>query len=317
MRRARVRGGVEPGSGLSVARALPPALEALGELAPSETTPLLLELARRQAARRTPAELVAQHERDAFVAPSPLDLRVLHRFDALALEAASEFEAVQLSPVAPLGACSAVAPTSQDRTLSAARGTEVVSDPTNVLALECARRLARADARADDTRLCTIHQVLRAQSLPPKPGMSRHFRLFCLAEAGRARAEDGFEVEAFVRHMVVFTRLLDASVALGCVTGARRATLSSRPERSVLAARVRERLAVACPGLPVVEERFEAAYYDGLRLRLDVDTAGGDVVNVSDTGLFDWMARLTSNRKLRFVASGFGIQLLPGLFARR
>lgn len=303
----------EPGS--RIASELVPALEALGELAPSETTPLLLELARRQAARRTPAELVAQHERDAFVAPSPIDLRTLQRFDALALEAAAEFEAVQLSPVAPLGACSVVAPTSQDRTLSAARGTEVVSDPTNVLALECARRLARAPA--SDTRLCTIHQVLRAQSLPPKPGMSRHFRLFCLAEAGRARAEDGFEVEAFVRHTAVFVRLLDASVALGCAMGARRATLSSRPERSVLAARVRERFAVAVPGLPLVEESFDAAYYDGLRLRLDVETVGGDVVNVSDTGLFDWMARLTSNRKLRFVASGFGIQLLPGLFAER
>ena len=140
--------------------------DALLALSPSETTPLLLELARRQATRRTPADLRAQLAHDAFVAPSAVDLRTLHRLDGLALDAAHAFEAVALSPVAPLGSCSVVAPTAQDRTLSTTRGSEVVSDPTNVLALLCAQRLAQAPA--EDVRLCTVHQVLRAQPLPPQ-----------------------------------------------------------------------------------------------------------------------------------------------------
>jgi hypothetical protein len=37
---------------------------------------------------------------------------------------------------------------------------------------------------------------------------------------------------------------------------------------------------------------------------------GGEDINVSDTGLFDWVARLSSNRRLRLVASGLGIQRL-------
>jgi len=149
----------------------PRELEALLALPPSETTPLLLALTRAQAARRRPSDLPQQMERDGFFRPAVLDQRMLHRLDGLALDAASEFEAIQLSPVAPLGACSALAPTSQDRTLTAMRATEVVSDPTNVLALECARRLAGAPAA--DLRLCTVHQVLRAQRLPGRPGPAR------------------------------------------------------------------------------------------------------------------------------------------------
>ena len=39
-----------------------------------------------------------------------------------------------------------------------------------------------------------------------------------------------------------------------------------------------------------------------------------DVQWLSDTGRFDWMGTLTSNRKMRFVASGVGVQLIHGLF---
>jgi len=154
----------------------------LFELSPSQSTPVLLELSTKQASRRKPRDLLAQLERDKFVMPSILDQRLAHRLDGLALEAAPEFEALLLSPVAPLGSCSVVAPTAQDRTLSTTRGTEVVSDPTNVLALICAERLSRSAEALP--KLCTVHQTLRAQALPPVPGYSRHFRLFVLAGMG-------------------------------------------------------------------------------------------------------------------------------------
>lgn len=279
-------------------------LEQLVSLSPSETTPLLLELARRQVARRRPSSLLDQLARDGFVQPSPLDLRVAHRLDGLALEAAAEFEALLLAPVAPLGSCSVLAPTSQDRTLTATRGTEVVSDPTNVLALECARRMR---AEEIDVRLCTIHQVLRAQALPAKPGFTRHFRLFALAEAGRARAEDGFEVDAIARHVGVFDRLFDACEAIGHRFPQRRITLFSDARRAVLAERVRERLARELPHVELSRESFESKYYDGIRALFWTRAVTGDDVPIADTGVFDWMSKLTSNHRMRFVASGLGI----------
>jgi hypothetical protein len=281
------------------------------DTSPSASTPFLLELARRQAARRAPRDLLAQQGRDGFVAPAPLDLRTLHAFDGLALAATHEFEALQLAPVAPLGSCSVLAPTSQDRTLSVARGLEVVSDPTNVLALECARRLARAPAV--EVRLATIHQVLRAQALPPRAGHTRHFRLLALAEAGPGRAEDGFEVDAFARHVAVLERILATSSSLGCRVPPRRACLLHDAQRAVTAERLRTRLARDLPGLELASEPLESRYYAGLRVLLTVDAAGESMA-LADTGLFDWVARLTSNARQRFVASGLGLQLLPLLF---
>lgn len=287
--------------------------EAWTDASPSETTPLWLALARAQAARRTPADLLRHYKADLFVAPSALDLRLAHRLDALALGAAHEYEALLLSPVAPLGSCSALAPTSQDRTLSAARGTEVVSDPTNVLALECARRLGLDPDR--EARLCTVHQTLRAQPLPRDKGYSRHFRLFALAEAGLARADHGFEVDAFARQVTCFERLFVAlERELGCVVPRRRLVLRAATNREPLAARVEERLARDLPGLPLTREPFDSVYYDGVRVLFGGDASPGEFCLVGDLGLFDWMARLTSDRRMRFVASGFGLQLVPLLF---
>src|SRR5690606_37655322 len=104
-------------------------------------------------------------------------------------------------------------------------------DPTNMLALECASRLK---AGATSVRLSTIHQVLRAQALPPQRGFSRHFRLFALAEAGAARPDDGFEVDAIARQVAVFDRLFDACEAAGHALPARRATLFADAKSAVL-----------------------------------------------------------------------------------
>ncbi len=291
------------------------ALETLFSAAPSDTTPLLLELARRQAARRRPAELLEQLARDLFVAPADLDQRRVHEIDGLALAAAGEFEAVQLSPVAPLGVCSVLAPTSQDRTLSAARGTEVVSDPTNVLAVLCAQRLRRTPG--SDVRLCTVHQVLRAQPLPKGAGFSRHFRLLSLAEAAPARADDGFEVDAIARHVAVFDRFLDALRAHGCEFPGRRVTLYAAAGRDTLAKRVQQALAGALPRVAITRETFESSYYDGVRAMFGADAPSGEHTNLGDTGVFDWTAQLTSNRRMRFVASGLGLHRAALLFARR
>lgn len=94
-----------------------------------------------RARARTPASLREQWRQDRFVQPCAVDQRALLELDGHLFAAAADFEAIELSPVAPLGVCAAVALASQNKIVSTARGTEVVSDPTNVLALECARRL--------------------------------------------------------------------------------------------------------------------------------------------------------------------------------
>lgn len=286
--------------------------EALLAKSPSETVGLLLALAEAQAGRRGPAELLRQQDRDLYVAPCPVDLRLLHRLDGLALAAAEGFEAVALSPVAPLGSCSALGLSHQDRTLSANRGLELVSDPTNVLALLCAQRLRAAPRQV--VRLCTLHQTLRCQPLPPVKGYTRHFRLFALAEAGRARGEHAFEVEAIVRHVAVWDRLFDAAEGEGFRFPERRALVFRSPAEPALGARVWEALGQALPHVARVEETLESDYYDGIRVLFGARAADGGFKPIGDTGRFDWVARLSSNARQRYIASGLGLQLVPLLF---
>ncbi|WP_448006020.1 hypothetical protein [Agromyces bauzanensis] len=284
------------------------------EGSPSRTRGELLRLVREQAGRRRPADLLAQHRRDGFVMPSMLDLRLVNTLDRLALEAAEGYDAVLLSPVAPLGVNSVVAPTSQDRTVTTTRGSEVVSDPTNVLALECARRLLESPPAP--VRLATVHQTLRAQSLANDDGAhSRHFRLLALAESGPGLPDDGFEVEAVARQLQAYDRLFDACVReLGVAFPRRRAVVRVDARGPALAERVVRRLGEALPHVEVATEPLTSRYYDGLRVGFGADGRAGEFVEIADLGRFDWVAQLTSDRRNRFVASGFGIQLVPLLF---
>jgi hypothetical protein len=135
-----------------------------------------------------------------------------------------------------------------------------------------------------------------------------------LGEAGPGRADDGFEVDAFVRHVSVLDRFLDSLRPLGCEFPGRRATLQVAAGRETLAARVERALASALPHVARVREPFASAYYDGFRVLFGADAPGGEHLNLGDTGVFDWVARLASNRRLRFVASGLGLHRAARLF---
>ncbi|HEY3498091.1 MAG TPA: hypothetical protein VGK73_25505 [Polyangiaceae bacterium] len=278
------------------------------ELLPSELWSLLLGVLEARAASRAPADLLEQYERDGYTEPAPVDQRTFLRIDAELFAAAERFEAVELSPVAPLGVCSALAPASQNKVLSALRGTEVVSDPTNVLALECARRLRRDTAAT--VRLATTHRVLRAQQLPKRSGFTRHFRLFCLASGAREQRDHAFVVTELVEHVHT---LLDGMARLeraGFAFPDKRVRVLASAEKSALG----DRIAAAIRGVPVTRETLAHPYYDGLRFMLFTRSPAGDDIPIGDGGAFDWLKKLTSNRKLVFVASAIGEQIMPLVF---
>ena len=264
---------------------------------------LLLEVMERRAAECTPADLAAQWNRDGFTRPSPIDQRTLVALDGHLLAAASAFEAIELSPLAPLGSCSAVAPANQNKIVSALRGTEVIADPTNVLALECARRLR---AQPDSTvRLATAHRCVRAQELPKQPGFSQHFRIFCLATAGRERPDHALVVEAVTEQITTMLSALDRLEQHGYAFPRRTVAVMASSERAQLGDRIAERLG----GGDVVRTPLDHPYYDGLRFMIAAHSVAGDDIPLIDGGAFDWLHKLAANRKLVFVASALGSQL--------
>jgi hypothetical protein len=285
-----------------------PAFERLASgLAGTALQSLLLDVMQTRAAARSAGELVAQYGRDAFCVPAQVDARAMMAVDAHLFAAADRFEAIELSPVAPLGACSVVGPTDQNRVLSALRATEVVSDPTNVLALECAQRL-RAQARAEQ-HLATSHRVVRAQPVPRLPGYAQHFRLFALASGGVERQDHAFTVNAVALHVRTLLAGLDRLVPLGYALGRRRVEILATPPRQALGERLAEQLDASLGPL-------DHPYYSGgLRYRIWVTAPDGTEAPLADGGSFDWLSRLASNRRAVFVASGLGSQLIALRFA--
>ena len=272
------------------------------ELGGSELQSILLEVLRRRAAARTPHDVLAQYRRDPFVRPAASDQRTIVELDGHLLAAATGFEAIELSPLAPLGTCSTMAPTDQHRIVSALRGTEVTSDTTNVLAMECADRLRAApDA---PVHFVTSHRVVRAQPAPNLPGAAQHFRLFALASAGRERADHAFTAQTVVLHVRTLLAAFDRLEQHGYRFGARRIEILARSDRAALADRIATELEAA-------RGELDHPYYDGgLRYRLWVTGSDGVAYPIGDGGTFGWVARLTASQRNVFVASGVGAQLI-------
>jgi hypothetical protein len=292
---------------------LSPTFEHLSELSGSELSSALLEVMQRHAAARSPADTLAQYERDRFCAPAAVDQRTSVELDGHLLAAAPDFEAIELSPVAPLATCSSVAPTHQDRVLSALRSTEVVADPTNVLALECARRMRTATG---PVHLATTQRVLRAQPVPKLPGYAAHFRIFVLASGGIETKDHAFTADTFERHIRTMLAALDRLERHGYAFGARRVDILATAQRAAVADRIATSLAATAPTAPgataIQRKLLEHPYYSsGMRYMLWVTLPEGGELPLIDGGCFDWLAKLTSNRRAVYVASGAGAQLIP------
>jgi hypothetical protein len=276
-------------------------------LAASDLWSLLLGVMEQRAAQRTPASVKQQWERDRFVSPAYIDQRTLNALDGHLLAAASEFEALELSPLAPLGACSAIGLASQNKIVSTARGTEVVSDPTNVLALESARRLAQNPAQI--FKFATSHRCVRAQPVPKGPGYAAHFRMFCLTTAGHERKDHGLLVEALTEHIRTHLLALNRLEQHGYAFPDRIIKILATPARAALGQRIG-----AAVDEPVTSETLDHDYYDGLRFMISARSTAGESIPLIDGGAFNWLEKLTANQKIVYVASAVGAQLMAYIF---
>ena len=297
-RREWARAGIDEGAYAALAH----------DLAPSALWSLLLSVAEQRAAQRAPAGVQQQWERDRFVRPAYIDQRTLNELDGHLLRAAAAFEAVELSPLAPLGSCSAIGLASQNKVVATMRGTEVVADPTNLLALESARRLRKDDSQL--VRLATNHRCVRAQAVPNLPGFAAHFRMFCMTSAGHEHKDHSLLVGALSEHIQTHLRALDLLERHGYAFPDRNIKILARSDRNALG----ERIADNITSMPVVLETLTHDYYDGLRFMISARCSSGEHMPLIDGGCFDWLRKLTSNHKLVFVASGLGSQLAAYLY---
>lgn len=293
-----------------VARALdlPDLVERLAALPGSAWSSLLLRIEARRAAARSPAQVLAQHRRDAFVQPAAVDPRILSRIDARIFEILPpSFEPIALSPVVPLGTVSAVALASQDKVCSAIRSLEVVSDPTNALALIAA---ARRRAGRGIVRLCTSHRTLRLQRFDG-PGSWQHFQMFAWITAGRDPGGRRFEASTLQEHLALHRSVLDRLRAEGLPLEVIRLRIATDPAHRGWLDPVLDALAPDA----VRSDLPPDGYYRWLRFGLDVQLDGA-WSNLSDGGFVGWGEALCHSRKERLFISALGTERLAMLWAR-
>lgn len=267
---------------------------------------LLLDVAAARAATARPADVLAQWRRDRMVRPADVDPRRLWALEArLWAELPEEFAAVEPAPVAPLATAAALGGVSQQRVVTTTRLTEVVSDSSNVLAVEAADRRSGLPRDAP-VHVAAIQRQLRAQVFGP--GAAAHFRLLVLVSSARATGSAQTEAGLLVTHVRAWQRLLGATIP-----GRRPRVLLTVWDDGGVAERVADTVlpAVRDDVVPVVEDpaRERArGYYGGVALRVVAD----DDAELGDGGLTDWTARLLGDRKERCLVSCVSTERLLG-----
>jgi hypothetical protein len=290
----------EGGAAERIWRALPGGTrEALERrLPPTDLQTLLIAVAQARASQATAADVMRRWQGDRFVRPAASDPRELAAVEARMWQLLSaEFTGVELSPVTPLGTCAAVAPVSQNRIVATARNTEVVSDSTNVLAIEAATR-RRGQPRNGHVHLAACHRQLRAQVFGP--GFAAHFRLFALVSSGRDSGSGRTEASMAIRHLAYWTEVLQTLIPH------RQPQIElSVFDNPVLAERladtIRPGLADHAALLADQPDRTRGrGYYTALALRITADQGQAEL---GDGGLTAWTAQLTNDAKERCLVS--------------
>ena len=303
---------------------VPDLLEVLTQrLSQSDLQSLLLEVYRKRARALTPRHLLQHYEENRFVQPAAVNPKQLLDFDRLAYSVLpSSFELLELSPVCPLGTNSIVTPVDQDKAVTTIRNTEVCSDSTNVLALECARR-RRASYRGKghpegDMKLCASHRLLRPH-LPDDPASFPHFRIFSLCTAGRDVGSYRFEVTALREHLDFYVRLLQSARQAGFKLEAvwTSITVFDETRQDVLKAEVLDELSRSYSNVEFMfnqDRESGQGYYSGVRFQMYARDKAGTDYFIVDGGFTDWTQQLLSNRKERLLISGIGSERFVSCF---
>jgi hypothetical protein len=262
----------------------------------------------------TPARVSQRWREDAFVRPSNEDPRVISQLEAaLWARLPRDMVGLDLSPVAPFGTCAAVAGVDQNRVLTTTRTTEVVSDPTVLLALEAAER-RRAD-RSSDVHLAATHRVLRAQRFAA--GYAQHFRMLALVSSARDTGSGHTEAALLTLHLGFYVEALSSLFPSHQV----RVSLTSFDD-SAISERVAD---TVVPALAPVADNVVGVddpprtrgrgYYRDVAARLDL-VRDGIEVEVGDGGFTDWTRRLLSDAKERCLTSCVSTERLAAVLAK-
>ena len=277
----------------------------------SELTTMLMGVYAKICARQTPAGLLKQYEENCFAKPSHLSPIKLNMQEHALYNMAEEhgISPVLLSPAALLGSCSSVAAVSQNKVLSAIRGTEILADPTNMLALHICNEIKHGRlVSKEPVHLCASSRVVRGQKFGRKD-LVQHFSIFGMVSAGRDQGSYGFEAACLVKHIAFYKNFFSANFKAPISLTIRKRKGYS--DLDGLVSRMQEKLINDLPGLSVKvdDEPSDNEYYTGLQFTLYAHI-NEENVTIGDGGFVDWSKKLLGQKKERMLISAIGIDRL-------
>jgi hypothetical protein len=283
-------------------------LDKLLSLPKSDFNTLLLEVYKLQAAKLVPVELLKAYQSNRFAVPSEIDPISYHRLETELLKIAADMgiNSILLSPSAPLGSCSVFGCVDQNNVISAARGTETLSDPTNMLAIIISDMLKSGIITKTQTvHYCTTSRVVRAQASSGK-GVFSHFGIFCMVSSGKDIGSYSCEKELLVKQLAYYKRLF--SVKYGARLSIMLRKRNGYTDGDGFFEKMTELIQSELPEVPLSFdlEHEDNNYYKGINFKLYIEK-DNEKVEVGDGGFVDWIAKMISNKKERCLISGLGM----------
>ena len=190
----------------------PVLISKLSALPKSDFYSLLLDIFREQSGEVTPVDLIKSFQTNRFSVPSEIDPIAYHLLEAelLSIAQQQDIKGILLSPSAPFASSSAFGCVDQNNVVSAVRGTEILSDPTNMLAIIIAERLKKRalDNNKEPLHFCTTARVLRAQVFPNTKRHFPHFGIFCIVSSGKDSGSYICEKNLLIKQLIYYKALL-------------------------------------------------------------------------------------------------------------
>jgi hypothetical protein len=287
------------------------------KLSPTDLQSLLLEVYRIRSAHIQPSTVSADYESNRFVQPSTVPPLSLLRWERIAFShLPPEFQPLALSPVCPFGTSSVVSSVDQNWTVTTARNTEVVSDSTNVLGLECAsrrRKFLRRNPKSSETvHLAACHRLLRAQHFQT-PGSVTHFSSFALCSAGRDQGNLQFELSALKLHIQFYLTALRAFLGPDIPLHLSVTDLGSKTRTELIETQLLSNILSEIEGIDCGFDKTRTkgrGYYSDICFHIHATTASGQRLELVDGGSVNWTQKFLSNAKERLIISGIGSERL-------
>lgn len=292
----------------------------LTNLSNPEINSFILELLNQYCHKSEYHHLLRRYTHNRFVKPAlydPLDmLNCEHQLLSITKE--NGFIPLEISPVTLLGTCSLIAPVHQNNIVSASRQLEVVSDPTNVLALHICDLIKSEYNQISPKKrpllnFSSSHQLTRAQKYDD-PKLFAYFKACGLVTAGYDIGNYSFEKDQILNHIKTILDIINKMIAVDQIEISLFKTpgYESNPEFiKLIKTHLQENLSFKNLIFQQIKNG-ESSYYQGVQFDVNIKI-NDQMIEIANGGIVNWTQNLLNNPKERMITCGIGSQRILNL----